>query len=159
MEAPRDRGHTAAVVAVDGRAATATCGVLLAALLAFVLWRSAALLALPYVAAIMALVLDRPVSALVRRGLARAWALAVVLSGVGAATLGAVIVAAGPLVAQVRGLASAAPAVATSLRAGLAGRLGDILDGTPLATWVHDALSRGAGALAGGVHWSCDWSC
>src|SRR6266542_3042363 len=150
MEAPRDRGRAAAL-AVAGRAAAATCGVLSVALVAFVLWRSAALLALLYVAAMMAVVLDRPVAALVRQGLGRAGALALVLSGVGAASLAVAIVAFGPLVSQVRGLATAAPALADRLRVGLTDRFGAILDGTPLAGWFHDALSRGAGALAGGV--------
>ena len=103
MEAPRDPGRAAAV-ALAGRAAAATCGVLVVALAAFVLWRSAALLALVYVAAVIAVVLDRPVAALVRRGLGRTWALALVLSGVLAVTLAAVVVAFGPLAAQVRGL-------------------------------------------------------
>jgi len=152
MEAPRDPGRATAALAAAGRAAAATCGVLSVALVTFVLWRSATLLALLYVAAMMAVVLDRPVAALVRRGLGRAWALALVLSGVGATMLAAIVVAFGPLVAQVRGLAAAAPGVVDSLRGGLAGRLGGILDGTPLAAWFHDALSRGAGALAGGVY-------
>ena len=152
MEAPRDPGRAEAALAAAGRAAAATCGVLSVALVAFVLWRSAALLALLYVAAMMAVVLDRPVAALVRRGLGRAWALALVLGGVGAVALAAVVVAFGPLVAQVRGLATAAPAVADRLRAPLAGRFGSILDGTPLAAWFHDALSRVGGALAGGVY-------
>jgi predicted PurR-regulated permease PerM len=128
------------------------CGVLSVALAAFVLWRSAALLALLYVAAMMAVVLDRFVATLVRQGLGRAWALALVLSGVGAVALAAVVVAFGPLVAQVRELATAAPAVADRLRAALVGRFGGILDGTRLAAWSHDALSSGAGALAGGVY-------
>lgn len=152
METPRDPGRAAAAFAVAGRAAAATCGILSVALLAFVLWRSAALLALLYVAAMVAVILDRPVAALVRRGLRRAWALALVLSSLGAATLAAVTLASGPLVSQVRGLATAAPAVADRLRAALVGRFGSILDGTPLAAWFHDALSRGAGALAGGVY-------
>ncbi len=152
MEAPRDPGRAEAALAVARRAAAAACGVLAVALVLFVLWRSAALLALLYVAAMVAVILDRPVAALVRRGLRRAWALALVLSGLGAATLAAVALASGPLVAQVRGLATAAPAVADRLRAALAGRFGSILDGTPLAAWFHDALSRGAGALAGGVY-------
>jgi putative heme transporter len=151
MEAPRDPGRAAAV-AVAGRAAAATCGVLFVALAAFVLWRSAALLALVYVAAVIAIVLDRPVAALVRRGLGRTWALALVLSGVVAVTLAAVVVAFGPLVAQASGLATAAPAVADRVRAALVGWFGGILDGTPLAPWLHDALSRGAAALAGGVY-------
>lgn len=134
-----------------GRAAAATCGVLSVALVVFALWRSAALLALLYLAAMMAVVLDRPVAALVRRGLGRAWAVALVLTGVGAVALAAVVVAFGPLVDQVRGLATAAPAVADRLRAALVGWFGNILDVPPLATWFHDALSRGAGALAGGV--------
>ena len=109
IEGPRDPGRSAAALAVARRAAAASCGVLLVALAAFVLWRSAALLALLYVAALIAVDLDRPVAALVRRGLGRRWALALVLSGVGAGTLAAVAVALGPLVAQVRGLATAAP--------------------------------------------------
>lgn len=152
MEAPRDPGRAAAGLAVAGRAAAATCGVLFVALAAFVLWRSAALLALVYVAAMMAVVLDRPVAALVRRGLGRMWALALVLSGVVAVTLAAVFVAFGPLVAQASGLATAAPAVADRVRTALLGRFGSVVDGTFLAPWLHDALSRGAGALAGGVY-------
>ena len=151
MEAPRDRGRAAAL-AVAGRAAAATCGVLSVALVAFVLWRSAALLALLYVAAMMAVVLDRPVAALVRRGLGRPWALAVVLTGIGAVALAAVVVAFGPLVDQVRGLATAAPAVAERLRDALVRGFGGTLDGTPVVAWFHDALSRGAGALPGGVY-------
>ncbi len=135
-----------------GRAAAATCGVMSVALVGFALWRSAALLALLYVAATMAVVLDRPVAALVRRGLGRAWALALVLTGVGAVALAAVVVAFGPLVHQVRGLATAVPAVADRLRAALVGWFGSILDGTPLGAWFHEVLSRGAGALAGGVY-------
>jgi putative heme transporter len=88
----------------------------------------------------------------VRRGLGRAWALALVLSTVGAITLAAVFVAIGPLVAQVHGLVAAAPAVADRLRAALGARFGAALDGQPLASWLHDALSSGAGALAGGVY-------
>ncbi len=152
MEGPRDPGRSAATLAVARRAAAAACGVLFVALAAFVLWRSAALLALLYVAALIAVVLDRPVAALVRRGLGRTWALALVLSGVGAGTLAAVAVALGPLVAQVRGLATAAPAVADRVRAALVGRLGSVLDGTPLAPWLHEALSRAAAALPSGVH-------
>ncbi len=151
MEAPRDPGRAAAVV-VAGRAAAATCGVLFVAVAAFVLWRSAALLALVYVAAVIAIVLDRPVAALVRRGLGRTWALALVLSGVVAVTLAAVVVAFGPLVAQASGLATAVPVVADRVRAALVGWFGRVLDGTPLAPWLHDALSRGAAALAGGVY-------
>lgn len=151
MEAPRDPGRAAAL-AVAGRAAAATCGVLAVALVAFVLWRSAALLALLYVAAMMAVVLDRPVTALVRRGVGRVWALALVLSAVVAVALAAAVVAFGPLVAQARELATAAPAVADHLRATLIDRFGSILDGTPLGAWFHETLSRGAGALAGGVY-------
>jgi predicted PurR-regulated permease PerM len=151
MEAPRDPGRAAAV-AVAGRAAVATCGVLFVALAAFVLWRSAALLALVYVAAVIAIVLDRPVAALVRRGLGRTWALALVLSGVVAVTLATVVVAFGPLVAQASGLATVAPSVADRGRAALVGWFGGVLDGAPLAPWLHDALSRGAAALAGGVY-------
>jgi putative heme transporter len=137
---------------VAGRAAAATCGVLGVSLAAFILWRSAALLALLYVAAIFAVVLDRPVAALVRRGLGRPWALALVLTGVGAIALAAFVVALGPLVAQARGLATTVPAVADRFRAALVGRLGDTLGGSSLAGWLHDAMSRGAGALAGSVY-------
>jgi predicted PurR-regulated permease PerM len=152
MEAPRDRGHAATALAVAGRAAAAASGVLSVALAAFVLWRSAALLALLYVAAMMAVVLERPVDALVRRGLGRAWALALVLCGVAVIGLVTIVVAFGPLVAQVSGLATAAPAVADRVRAALASRFGGILGGTPLPTLFHDALSGGAGALMGGVY-------
>jgi predicted PurR-regulated permease PerM len=150
MEAPHDPGR--AVFAVAARAAAATCGVLLVALVAFILWRSAALLALLYVAAMMAVVLDRPVAALVRRGLGRAWALTLVLSGVLAAMLAAIAVAFGPLVAQASGLVSAIPAVSDRLRAVLGGRFGRILGGTHLTEILHDALSRGASELVGGVY-------
>jgi hypothetical protein len=63
MAAPRDRGRTAEALAVAGRAAAAMCGALSVVLAAFVLWRSAALLALLYVAAMLAVVLDRPAPA------------------------------------------------------------------------------------------------
>jgi putative heme transporter len=152
MESPRDPGRTPASLAVAFRAAAATCGVLSVVLVAFVLWRSAALLALLYVAAMMAVVLDRPVAALVRKGLAREWAVALVLSAIGAVALTAIVVAVGPLVAQARGLAAAAPALADRLRAALVGRFGTVLDATPVAAWFRDALSRGAGWLAGGVY-------
>jgi predicted PurR-regulated permease PerM len=152
MDGPRDPGRSAAALAVARRAAAAACGVLFVALAAFALWRSAALLALLYIAAVIAVVLDRPVAALVRRGLGRRRALALVLSGVGAGTLAAVAVALGPLVAQVRELATAAPAVVDRVRAALVGRLGSVLDGTPLAPWLHDALSRAAAALPSGVY-------
>jgi putative heme transporter len=152
MMDPRDPDRAPAALAVAFRAAAAACGVLSVALVAFVLWRSAALLALLYVAAMMAVILDRPVVALVHRGLAREWAVALVLSTLGAVALATVVVAFGPLLAQARGLAAAAPAVADRLRAATVGRFGSVVDGTPLAAWFHDALSRGAGALAGGVY-------
>lgn len=151
MKAPHDSRRAAALV-VAGRAAAATCGVLSVALATFVVWRSAALLALLYVAAMIAVVLDRPVAGLVRHGLGRAWALALVLTGVGAFALAAAAGALGPLVAQARELAAAAPAVAERLRAALVDRFGSTLAGTPLATWFQDALSRGAGALASGMY-------
>ena len=151
MDPPHDPGRAQAL-ALAGRAAAATCGVLAVALGALVLWRSAALLALLYVAAMVAIALDRPVAALVRRGLGRRWALALVLCGVGAVALAAVVVAFGPLVAQLRGLATVAPALADRLRTDLVGRFGKVLEGAPVATWFHDALSRGAGELAGGVY-------
>ncbi len=132
-------------------AAAATCGVLSVALVVFVLWRSAALLALLYVATMMAVVLDRPVAALVRRGVRRGWALALVLAWAGAATVAALAIAFGPLLAQLRALASAAPAVAERLRAALANQLGGAVGGTPLAAWSQEALSRGATELAGQV--------
>ena len=152
MEAPRSPGRLGVALAVAGRAAAASCGVLSVALVVVVVWRSAALLALLYVAAMLAVVLDRPVAALVRRGLGRAWALALVLGGLAALAVAAVTVALDPLVAQVRGLAAAAPAAADRLRAAFVDRFGSPLGGTPLATWLHEALSRGAGALAGGVY-------
>jgi len=154
MEAPRSPGRWGVALAVAGRAAAASCGVLSVALVVVVVWRSAALLVLLYVAAMLAIVLDRPVAALVRRGLGRAWALALVLGGLTAIAVAAAAVALGPLVAQVRGLAAAAPAAADRLRAAVVSRFGSPLGagGTPLATWLHEALSRGAGALAGGVY-------
>jgi predicted PurR-regulated permease PerM len=151
MEAPRQPRRGEAALAVAGRAAAATCGVLAVALAAFVVWHSASLLALLYVAAMMAVVLDRPVAALVRRGLARGLALALVLSGVAVGTAAILFVALPPLVDQARALAAAAPAEAEHLRDALAGGAGSILGGTSPATWLHDALSRGAGELAGGV--------
>ncbi len=151
MEAPHHSGRAAAVV-VAGHAAAAACGVLAVALVTLVVWRSAALLGVLYVAAMIAVVLDRPVAALVRHGLGRAWAVALVLTGVVTVALAAGVVALGPLVAQARELAAAAPAVAERLRAALVDRFGGTLDGTPLATSFQDALSRGAGALAGGVY-------
>jgi predicted PurR-regulated permease PerM len=151
METPHDRGRAAAL-AVAGRAAAATCGVVTVALVAFVVWRSAGLLALLYVAAMIAVVLDRPVAALTRQGLRRRWALALVLTGVGVATLAAVLLALGPLVAQARGLATVAPAVADRLRAAIFPRVGGGLEGTPVASWAQDALSRGAAAMAGEVY-------
>jgi predicted PurR-regulated permease PerM len=151
MQAPHDTGRAAAL-AMAGRAAAATCGVLAVALAAFIVWRSGALLALLYVGAIMAMVLNRPVALLVRIGLGRAWALVVVLSGVVAVTLAAAVVVFGPLVAQARELAAEAPAVTDRLRAILVDRFGTLFEGTPVATSFHDALSHGAGALAGGVY-------
>ncbi len=151
MEAPHET-RRAAALAVAGRAAAAACGVLAVALIAFVLWRSAALLALLYVAAMMAVVLDRPVEALVRHRVRRRWALALVLAWVGAATVAALAIAFGPLVAQLRALASAAPGLADSLRAALVDRFGSAVEGTPLAAWFHDALARGATELAGDVY-------
>jgi predicted PurR-regulated permease PerM len=150
MEARREPGRSAAALATAGRAAAATCGVLAVVLAAIVVWRSAALLALLYVSAIFAIVLERPVDALVRRGLGRAWALALVLGGVAAATA-AIVGALGSLGAQVSALASAAPALADRLRASLVGALGSTPAGASLTRWLDDALSRGAGALAGGV--------
>ncbi len=143
MEARHETRRAAAL------AAAATCGVLSVALVVFVLWRSAALLALLYVATMMAVVLDRPVAALVRRGVRRGWALALVLTWAGAATVAALVIAFGPLLAQLRALASAAPAVADRLRAALVTQFGATLDRTPLAAWFQDALSRGASDLAG----------
>jgi predicted PurR-regulated permease PerM len=151
MDAPGDRGRAAAL-AVAGRAAAATCGVVAVALVAFVVWRSAGLLALLYVAAMIAVVLDRPVSALVRRGLARGWALALVLTAVAAVALTAALLVLGPLLAQARGLASEAPAVADRLRAAIVDRFGGGGAGSPLAAWAHDAVSRGAAALAGELY-------
>jgi len=59
------------------------------------------------------------------------------------------------LVAQVTQLGSAAPALAQRLRTSLVGGLGSAFEGTTLgaslARWVDEALSRAAGALAGGV--------
>jgi putative heme transporter len=138
-----------AALAVAGRAAAAACGVLAVSLGAFILWRSAALLALLYVAAMMAVVLDRPVTALVRGGLGRPWALALVLTGSGAIVLAIVVIALGPLVTQARELATTVPAVADRIRAALASRFGDA---APLGGLLHDAMPRGAGALAGSVY-------
>jgi predicted PurR-regulated permease PerM len=116
MERPQEHGRAPGALTAAGRAAAAACGVLAVAVVAIVIWRSAALFALLYVAAILAVVLDRPVNALVRRGLARAWALGWVLTGVGAASA-AILVAFGVLVAQVTQLGSAAPALAQRLQA------------------------------------------
>ncbi|HEX9050802.1 MAG TPA: AI-2E family transporter [Anaeromyxobacter sp.] len=146
MEARHDTRRAAAL------AAAATCGVLSVALVVFVLWRSAALLALLYVAIMMAVLLDRPVAALVRRGVRRGWALALVLTWAAAATVAALAIALGPLLAQLRALASAAPSVADRLRGALVDQLGAALGGTPLATWFQEALSRGATELAGQVY-------
>jgi predicted PurR-regulated permease PerM len=121
-------------------------------LAAFVLWRSVALLALLYAGAMLAVVLDRPVAALTRRGLARAWALALVLAGACLVAAVAGVVAVGPLVAQARALAAAAPDIADHVRAALVDRLGGALSASPLGTSVRDALSHGAGSLAGGVY-------
>ena len=155
MEERREPGRAAAALATAGQAAAAAGGVLAVALAAFAIWHSAALFALLYVAAILAVVLDRPVDALVRRWrLGRRWALALVLTGVGAATA-AIVAAFGMLVAQVTQLGSAAPALAQRLRTSLVGGLGSAFEGTTLgaslARWVDEALSRAAGALAGGV--------
>ena len=152
MESSRDTERAAAALSVAGRAAAAACGVLTVSLGAFVIWRSAALIALLYVAAMLAVVLDRPVAALVRRGFARAWALALVLIGGAAVVLVAVAVACGPLVSQARGLATAAPTLADRVRAALVGRFGGALEGTPVPASLHDALSRGAGAVASGIY-------
>ena len=150
MDEPRSQGWVGIALALAGRAAAAACGVLAVALVALVLWRSAGLLALLYAAAILAVLLERPVAWLERAGLGRSWALALVLIGVFAVTIAAAVVAVGPLVAQARELASAAPAVAERVRS--AGRFGGNLDATPLAAWVHEAASRGATALGGGVY-------
>jgi predicted PurR-regulated permease PerM len=152
MEGPGHPGRAAEALAIAGRAAAASCGVLGVALGAWVLWRSAALLALLFVAVSVAVVLDRPVAALVRAGLGRAWAVALVLTGVGAVAIAAVALALGPLVAQVRELAAAAPGVADRLRASLHGSLGGLLHGAPVASWLREESSHVAGALAGGVY-------
>jgi putative heme transporter len=152
MEPSRETDRAAAALSIAGRAGAAACGVLAVSLGAFVIWRSAALIALLYVAAMLAVVLDRPVASLVRRGVGRGWALALVLIGVTAIVFIAVVVAFGPLVDQARGLAAAAPALADRVRTALVGRFGSALEGTPLAASLHDALSRGAGAMASGVY-------
>jgi predicted PurR-regulated permease PerM len=144
------RARTA--VAIAGTAAAVTCGVLAVALTAYVVWRSAALLALLYAAAMLAVVLDRPAAALVRKGLGRTWAVALVLTAACAITAATVVVAFGPLVAQARALASAVPEIADRVRTALTERFGGALGGTPLGTSLHEALSRGAGSLAGGVY-------
>jgi predicted PurR-regulated permease PerM len=149
---PGDPGSATGAFAIVGRAAAATCGVLLVTLAAFVLWRSAALLALGYVSVVMAVVLDRPVAALVARGLGRTWALALVLSVVVAVTLAVAAVAVGPLVAQARELATAAPAFAERVRGALAGSLGGVAGGPRLEPWLHEVLSRGASASARGAY-------
>jgi predicted PurR-regulated permease PerM len=133
-------------------AAAVTCGVLAVALGAYVVWRSAALLALVYAAAMLAVVLDRPAAALVRRGLGRRWAVTLVLTAACAMAAAFVVVAFGPLVAQARALATAVPEIADRVRTALTERFGTALGGTPLGTSLHEALSRGAGSLAGGVY-------
>jgi predicted PurR-regulated permease PerM len=152
MEAPRNSGRAADALALAGRAAAAMCGVLVVALVAFAIWRAAALLALLYVAAMVAVALNRPVAALVRRGLGRVRALTLVLSGVAVVVVAAVLIAFGPLVGQLGGLAAAAPAVADRLRTALSGRLASVFGETSLPSLFHDALSRGAGELVGGVY-------
>jgi predicted PurR-regulated permease PerM/uncharacterized membrane protein HdeD (DUF308 family) len=152
MEAPRHPDRAAGALTVAVRAAAGTCGVLSVALAGYVLWRSARLLALLYAAGMVAMVLDRPVAALVRRGLGRAWALAVVLIAAAAITTALLVVAVDPLVTQARELANVAPTIADDLRSALVGRLGGVLEGSPLGTWIHDTLPHGAGALAGSLY-------
>jgi putative heme transporter len=152
MESTRNTDRAAAALGIAGRAAAATCGVLSVTFAAYVLWRSAVLLALLYAAAMIAVVLDRPVAALARRGLRRAWALALVVVGAGAVTLGIAGVTLGPLVAQVVALATAAPELADRLRAALVARFDGALDRAPGAAALHDALTSGAGALARGTY-------
>jgi predicted PurR-regulated permease PerM len=142
----------AAALALAVRAAAATSGVLSVAFVAFVVWRSAALLILLYAAAILAVLLDRPVAALVRCGLGRPLALVLVLIGVGAIAVTAAVVTSGPLVDQARGLASTVPEVTDRLRTALSGRFGRMLEGTPLAAWFQDAVSHAADTLASGAY-------
>jgi putative heme transporter len=152
MESTRNTDRAAAALGIAARAAAATCGVLSVAFAAYVLWRSAVLLALLYAAALIAVVLDWPVAALARRGLRRVWALALVVVSAGAVTLGVAAVTLGPLVAQAVALATAAPELADRLRAALIERFDGALDRAPGAAALHDALTSGAGALARGAY-------
>lgn len=142
-----DRGTAA--LGVAGRAAAAACGVLAVAFAAFVVWRSAALLALLYGAVIIAIVLDRPVTALARHGVPRAWALALVLAAIGAIAVFGAVVVLGPLVGQAADLATEAPALAERLRVAFVHRFGSPIEASPLGGAVRDLLSGGAAALYG----------
>src|SRR5512133_270535 len=148
MKTPRAQDRAAAGLALAGAAAAATCGVVAVALAAFVVWRSAALLGLLFLASVVAVLLDRPVAALVRRGYRRGTSLALVLTGAGAAAIAAAVLAFRPVIGQLSGLAAAAPELAEKLRGILAGRLGRVLEGTPLAAWFQGELSRSAATAA-----------
>src|SRR5512133_4131985 len=137
MKTPRAQDRAAAGLALAGAAAAATCGVVAVALAAFVVWRSAFLLGLLFLASVVAVLLDRPVAALERRGHRRGTSLALVLIGAGTAAVAAVVLAFGPVIAQLTGLAAAAPDLAQKLRGILAGRPGRLLEGTPLAAWFQ----------------------
>jgi predicted PurR-regulated permease PerM len=121
---------------------TVCFGVVLVAGLALFLFRTTLSLTLTLGSAMAAVALDHAVAALERRGLARAWAIALVIGAVSVALAGLALLVVPPLVNQASALLAAAPTLWEKLQ-----HTGWFVH---LDAWAH-LQDRAQGALPGGT--------